>query len=124
MKKRLLLLVLLPVLSAVAHHSYGEYDRDKQVAMEGTITHVLWGNPHVVITLQTEDRGEYTVEWAAMFQLSRSGVTTDPFKLGDRIVVTASINRNPEKHILTLIREIKRPADGWRWTDPRYVNAK
>src|SRR3974390_1629596 len=62
MKKRLLLLVLLPVLSAVAHHGYGEYDRDKQVAMEGTITHVLWGNPHVVITLQTEDRGEYSVE--------------------------------------------------------------
>ena len=117
MKKRLLLLALfmlaLPVLSAVAHHSYAEYDRDKSVVMEGAVKNVLWVNPHVLITLETEDHGEYSVEWKSLSQLSRQGMKP-PFviKSGDRLVVTGSVNRNPEKRIVSLVRQILRPADG------------
>jgi uncharacterized protein DUF6152 len=120
MRKSLPLFVMLTAVSALGHHSYGDYNRDAPVALEGTVQDVLWGNPHVVITLQTENTGAYSVEWGSVFQLSRLGVKATPFKPGDHIIVTGSVNRNPEKHILTLVREISRPADGWRWADPRY----
>ena len=122
--RKSLLLAMLATVSAVGHHSYGDYDRDAAVALEGTIQHVLWGNPHVVLTLQTENKGEYSVEWRAVFQLSRQGINAAPVRQGDHVIVIGSINRNPEKRILTLVREIRRPADGWRWVDPRFSAGK
>jgi hypothetical protein len=122
--KKGLLLAALTAVSALGHHSYGDYNPDAQVALEGTVERVVWGNPHVLITLQTENGGEYSIEWGAVFQLARTGVYAAPVKQGDHVIVTGSINRNPEKHILTLVREISRPSDGWRWVDPRYTTAK
>jgi hypothetical protein len=124
MRKGLLTLAMATAISALGHHSYGDYNRDAPVALEGTIKQVSWGNPHVVLTLETENGGEYSIEWGAVFQLSRTGIYTAPVKPGDHVIVTGAINRNPEKHILTLVREISRPADGWRWVDPRYTTVK
>jgi len=119
MKKRVcllsLLMLALPAVSAVAHHSYAEYDRDKTVTLEGSVKSVSWVNPHVLITLQTENQGDYVVEWGSLSQLTRQGLRLAAVKSGDHLAVSGSINRNPEKHILTLVREIRRPADGWRW---------
>jgi Family of unknown function (DUF6152) len=124
MKRRLLLsllAILVSVASAVAHHGYAEYDRDKLVVMEGDVTKVLWANPHVVITLRTESQGEYSVEWGSLLQLTRQGINVGAIKSGDHVSITGCVNRNPEKRILTLVRQILRPADGWKWANPRYV---
>jgi hypothetical protein len=121
--RKQLFVAMLTAVCAAGHHGYGEYDRDVTVALEGTVQHVLWGNPHVLLTLET-DKGEYTVEWGSVWQLSRQGINAVPVKQGDRVIVTGSINRNAEKHILTLVRGISRPADGWRWADARYPTAK
>jgi hypothetical protein len=122
MKRRLcllsLLMLVLTVVSAVAHHSYAEYDRDKAVTLEGTVKNVSWVNPHVLITLQTENQGDYMVEWGSLSQLTRQGLKPAVVKSHDLLAITGSINRNPEKRILTLVREIRRPADGWRWANP------
>jgi hypothetical protein len=117
MKRRLLLLPMLMGAAAFAHHSYGEYNRDQLVTLEGTVASVLWGNPHVVISLKTEDRGDYSIEWRAISQLSRDGLTSNPIRQGDHLIVKGAVNRNPEKHILTLVKEIRRPSDGWNWHD-------
>ena len=122
--RRRLFLAMLAAVSAAGHHGYAEYDRGEAVSLEGTITHVVWGNPHVLMTLQTENKGEYSIEWAAVFQLSRQGITSCPINQGDHVVIIGSINKNPEKRIITLLREIKRPADGWHWADPRYTTGK
>ena len=124
MRRGLVWLTMLAAVPAFGHHSYGDYNRDVQVALEGTVERVLWGNPHVVITLQTENQGEYSIEWNSVYQLLRTGIKAAPVKPGDHVIVTGSVNRNPEKHILTLVREISRPADGWRWADPRYPSGK
>jgi len=124
MRKGLLLLAMLSAVSAFGHHGYGQYNRETAVSLEGTVQHVLWGNPHVVITLQTENKGEYSVEWGSVYQLVRSGIKAIPVRDGDHLIVTGSLNKDPEKHILTLLREIRRPADGWRWVDARYAAAK
>ena len=110
--------------ASMAHHGYNEYDRNVAVTLEGTVRKVQWTNPHVLLTLELRDGIAYTVEWAAVTQLSRSGIETAPVKEGDRLVVTGSINRNPEKRIITLLHEIRRPADGWQWTSPARVSAR
>ena len=110
---------LLTASLMMGHHSYGDYDRDAAVTLEGTVKRVLWANPHVVLTLETKTKGAYSVEWAAVSQLSRQGITAAPIKQGDHLIVTGSINRNPEKKILTILQEIRRPADGWLWENPR-----
>ena len=124
MTKKLFLLAMAAAAMAFGHHGYGEYDRNAPVSLEGTVQHVMWGNPHVIIELATGSQGTYTVEWRDIWQLSRSGVSANPFKEGDRVIVTGCVNKNPEKHILTLVRAMSRPADGWGWTDPRYTSSK
>jgi hypothetical protein len=128
MKKRLALLSLLwlvtPVVSAVAHHGYAEYDRDKMVTLEGSVKKVVWANPHVTITLDTDKQGEYSVEWGSVAQLTRQGMYTAFIRAGDRVLVTGAVNKNPDKRIITLLREIRRPSDGWRWADPRFEQNK
>jgi len=120
------LIIGLAVLACTAelwaHHGYAEYDRNALVVLEGTVKHVLWANPHVVLTLETQTKGEYSVEWNALFQLSRQGINAVPVKAGDHLIVRGSINRNPEKRILTLVQEISRPADGWHWVNPNRTN--
>ena len=76
MKRTVLLSTLVSLLAvgpAIAHHGYGEYDRSQLVALEGTLMRVQWTNPHVLLVLQTESKGEYTVEWGAVVQLVRQG---------------------------------------------------
>lgn len=123
MTKSLPFLVLVAAVPASAHHGYGDYDKGTAVRLEGTVQQVLWANPHVIITLLTADSREYRVEWGSVLQLSGTGVKAIPVKEGDDVVVVGSINRNPEKHILTLVRELSRPADGWRWVNPRYTSS-
>jgi len=113
---------LLTAGSVIAHHGYTEYDRNATVALEGTIKRVVWANPHVVLTLETQEKGEYSVEWGAVAQLTRQGISAASVRQGDHLIVTGSINRNPDKRILTLLREISRPADGWHWGNPTSAN--
>ena len=114
--------LLLTASSMIGHHSYGDYDRNAPVTLEGTVKRVLWANPHVVLTLEIQTKGEYAVEWGAVSQLSRQGIEAAPVKQGDHLIVTGSINRNPEKRILTIVQEIRRPADGWYWVNPSRTN--
>jgi hypothetical protein len=121
MKKIVLMSIVVSLLTAgsvAAHHGYGEYDRNATVSLEGTLKRVLWANPHVVLTLETQDKGEYSVEWGPPSQLLRQGIRAIPVRAGDHLVITGSVNRNPEKRILTLLTEISRPADGWHWVNP------
>jgi hypothetical protein len=119
MKRIVWMSIVISVLTAgsvIAHHGYAEYDRDAAVALEGTVKKVVWANPHVLFTLETQNKGEYTVEWMALSQLSVRSINAFTLKAGDRLVITGSINKNPDKRILSLVREINRPADGWHWT--------
>ena len=66
MKRTVLLSILASLLavgSAIAHHGYGEYDRSQLVALQGALMSIQWANPHVLLVLQTESKGDYTVEW-------------------------------------------------------------
>lgn len=100
--------------SGYAHHSYAQYDRCQSITVEGEIERVDWANPHVVVSLRLDDSTSYRVEWLAVSRLDSAGVSRALY-VGDRVAVTGSRNRDPDVRVMTLITEIDRPRDDWRW---------
>ena len=98
-----------------AHHSYAAYLEDQTVSIEGTIELVRFANPHVTFTLRNDNGDVYTVEWQNIVQLRHGNVGPTTLNSGDRIIVTASPARDQSSRMVSLVREIRRPADGWRW---------
>lgn len=111
----IVLATTLVATRADAHHSYAAYAEEQTVTMEGTIESVRFANPHVLVTLRTAASEVYTIEWQNIVQLRHGNVGPTTLNAGDRIVVIASPSRDPQAHMLSLVREIRRPADGWLW---------
>jgi len=105
----------LTATMASAHHSYAAYDRDHPVSIEGEISQVLYANPHVILTVRTNDV-EYTVEWLSLYQVSRWIVAKGKLAVGDHIVLTGCALRDRTERRISLVTDIRRPADGWTWS--------
>jgi len=100
-----------------AHHSYAAFDREHPVSIEGNLAQVLYANPHVVMTVRTAD-GDYTVEWLSFTQVSRWMIDKGTLNVGDHVIITARATRDRTEHRLSLVTDIRRPADGWSWSRP------
>src|SRR5580704_6884760 len=58
-------IVGLAVRPVVAHHSFSaEYDGNKPLKLTGTVTEMLWSNPHAWIHLDVVDKNGKVVNWA------------------------------------------------------------
>jgi hypothetical protein len=113
-------MVILAGSTASAHHAYQEFQRDRIVTVEGAITRLEYQNPHVVLTVKTSDSSIYTVVWSAPSNLLRRyGFESTTLKVGDRVVVSGSPHRDASLRTLSLITEVRRPADGKVWSEPR-----
>ena len=86
------------------------------MSLEGEIASVAWVNPHILITLKTDDAKTYTVAWFSLGQLTSVGLTTESFQAGDRVVVTGSEHRDPEMLVVTLLTRIRRASGEWIWS--------
>jgi len=114
----LLVAIALTATTISAHHSYAAFDRDHPVSIEGEISRVLYANPHVVMTVRAAD-GEYTVEWLSFTQLARTPeAKAASLNVGDHVIVTARATKDRSEHRLSLVTDIRRPADGWSWSRP------
>lgn len=100
---------------AAAHHSYAQFDRCTSVTIEGAIDEILWGGPHIVLTVGTDD-AEYRVEWFHLAQLRRLGFSSDVLRRGDRVAITGAAHRDPAVKALALVTEIRRERPGWSWS--------
>jgi hypothetical protein len=101
-----------------AHHSYsGFFDpKERTVAVEGTLEHMLYANPHIVMKIRAADSTVYTVTWQAVTWAERNaGVTKETFTVGDKLVVVGAPARDAASHQVTQVREVRRPSDGWTW---------
>lgn len=114
-----LVAMLLAGSSAMAHHSYGGYATDQKVSIEGRIENVLFANPHVILQVRTNDNLMYDIEWSAMSNLRRQGIQNSTLLVGDNIVVTGSPKKDPKEHRISLLTEVRRPKDGWEWSQKR-----
>jgi Family of unknown function (DUF6152) len=85
--------LLLTAAPAPAHHAFGsEFDVEKPLRLQGTVTVMEWVNPHSWIHIDVKGGGEGTVNWmvegGSPNQLLRLGFTKNALVPGMEIVVT------------------------------------
>ena len=113
----LLVACLLMLSPAEAHHeAYACIERDVTVTVIGLIEDVRYDDPHVVLSIRTDQSIVVTAEWRAPWELAnRLGITRELLQRGDRIAVRAS-PYDCEPNRIALIVELRRIADGWSWS--------
>lgn len=96
MKPNLITLIACAGLAAglpvFGHHSFAaEFDGNKPMRIEGTLSKIEWTNPHSYFYIDVRDEKGKTVTWgcegANPGQLSRRGFKRGAIKLGDKLIV-------------------------------------
>jgi len=88
--------LLAPVIDVTvqAHHSHAMFDLSKEVTLTGTISKVLFRNPHVMLILDVKGPDGQTVSWTVEMSTieieNRRGLTPSMLKPGD--VITVKLN--------------------------------
>lgn len=90
---------LLAAVPGMAHHSFAtQYDSEKPVKLEGTVTKVEWMNPHARFYLDVQDESGKTTNWnlelASPNVLKRNGWSSKSLQVGDHITVEGSMARD------------------------------
>jgi Family of unknown function (DUF6152) len=93
-----LLLAAMPVL---AHHSFkAEYDDNRPVTLNGTVTKVTWKNPHVLLYLDVKDEAGKVTNWQLELNspnvLISQGWKLDSLKVGDQVTANGFPAKNGE----------------------------
>jgi hypothetical protein len=86
----------------VAHHSFAaEFDAEKAITLEGTVTKVEWANPHIWMYLDVkDDRGgvqPWQCEGGPPNTLTRNGWSANSLKVGDRITINGALAKDGSK---------------------------
>ena len=81
-----------------AHHGRGAtYDGGKEITLKGTVTELVWRNPHVVVYADVKDAAGKTVNWAFecsnVSTMSRQGWSRNVLKAGQEITIVANPSR-------------------------------
>jgi hypothetical protein len=99
-----------------AHHSYGLfYDLSQRVILKGRVQKVSFASPHVRLTIETKNSGIWEAEWTNPDAVKRGGASEDTIKPSDVLEIEGSPALNPDWRVVSALREIRRPADGWLW---------
>ena len=94
-------LLLLAVDAAGAHHSTAMYDMEHPTTLKGVVKNVEWTNPHGYIYLDVKNDKGQTEEWAVEINspnfLRHNGWTSSMVKPGDIITVTGGAAKSGAK---------------------------
>jgi len=82
----------------LAHHGNVAYDEIHPITISGSVTEIVWANPHVQIFLDVKDNKGKVVNWGIESQspgiLHRNGWTKTSLKPGDQITITLAPSKN------------------------------
>ena len=90
------LVLLFTVVPLLGHHSASSvYNPNKKITLKGTVTKILWANPHIAIYFDAPNQAGKVVSWElgdgqAPNGLYRKGWRKDDLKVGDVIIVTGA----------------------------------
>jgi hypothetical protein len=92
-------IAIATAIPALAHHSFAaQYDANKPVTLQGTVTRVEWTNPHARFYIDVKDADGALVNWnlelASPNYLKRAGWSSSSLKQGDEITVEGSLARS------------------------------
>ena len=83
--------ILLLSCAASAHHGNSAYDEVARVSIKGTVTEIVWTNPHCQIYLDVKDTNGNIVHWGIETNspgiLTRAGWTRRSLKPGDEVTI-------------------------------------
>ena len=103
--RSLLVLLLLAHAGAVsAHHAFAaDYEAGKEGNVEGTITEVIYKNPHARYYIEVDKEGGDTELWDLqtmnLMMLGRVGWRKDTLQVGDKVRVEGILGRNNTKRL-------------------------
>lgn len=85
-------LAVVTVRPVFAHHSFAaEFDANKQVTLQGSVTKLEWQNPHIWVYLEVKDDHGVAQGWqcegGAPNTLTRNGWSKDSLKFGDQVTI-------------------------------------
>jgi len=82
----------------LAHHGNVAYDEIHLITISGTVTEIVWANPHVQFFLDVKDDKGKVINWGIESQspgiLHRNGWTRTSIKPGDQITITLAPSKN------------------------------
>jgi hypothetical protein len=88
-------------VTAMAHHSFAMFDREKEVTLVGTVREFQWTNPHAFIEMDVPDAKGNLEKWAIELNspnnLTRQGWKSSLLKPGDKVSVTMNPLRDGKK---------------------------
>lgn len=110
----MLLLITIGALPASAHHAFSaDYEAGNEGEIEGTVTEVIYRNPHARYYLEIANADGTTETWDLqtmnLIALGRSGWKKDTLKVGDRVKVHGTLGRDNTKK---MYMEVVTFADG------------
>jgi hypothetical protein len=96
---------LLMSHSAEAHHGWSEFDSNRELTFEGTVTDFHFVNPHCVAEFDVKDENGQVHKWQGEYsnpgQLARKGWTAASLEAGDKLTITGNPAKNnaPAIHV-------------------------
>ena len=88
-----LLLAVLPQVVSSHHSAAVRFDREKFVAISGTIIDVQWANPHTRIILDGDDGQVWTIEGIGRTYLEQRGIDRELFAVGNIVTLAGLASR-------------------------------
>jgi len=94
--------ILMLPLPLRAHHSFAaQYDSNKPITLNGSVTKLEWMNPHIYFYMDVKDASGALVTWSveggAPNTLYRAGWRRDSLKVGDVVTVEGFLARDGSK---------------------------